>query len=520
MVDRDKSVTPILPNQGAASRSAARDLAQRAFSRSAGAPLISGNRLRLLRDATENYPAWLEAIKAAQHYVHFENYILADDPIGNEFADALIERAQAGLQVCLIYDWLGVFRKSSAAFWKRLREGGVEVRCYNPPRIDSPLGWISRDNRKQIVIDGEVGFVSGLCVAQMWLGDPAKNIAPWRDTGVEIRGPAVSELEHCFARIWATLGPPLPAKTIGLNDRETAAGGVDVRIVASEPAISGTFRLDQMVVTFAQRRVWLTDAYFLGAPTYMQALITSARDGVDVRMLLPRATDIPLIKIMSRVGYRPLLEAGVRIFEWNGTLLHAKTALVDGRWARVGSTNLNLASWLGNCELDAVVEDEAFAQEMEAMYLHDLSESTEVVLEGKRKVRPATAAVNKPAARKRGGSAARAAAGAVRIGNVLGAALTNRRVIEPVEIRLLAWTGFGALALAIVFVAFPRVLAYPAGALLAWIAVAVLYRSIRLSRGRRGSNATESTAAPSLAQTAAPRRTGNDQPTDIGTAPR
>jgi cardiolipin synthase len=173
----------------------------------------------------------------------------------------------------------------------------------------------------------------------------------------------------------------------------------------------------------------------------------------------------------------------VRIFEWNGSLLHAKTAVVDGRWSRVGSTNLNFASWSGNCELDAVVEDEGFAQQMEAMYLADLANATEVVLEGKRKLRKhgPTAAVS---SRDRKGSAGRAAAGAVRIGNVLGAALTNRRVIEPIETRLLAWTGLGLLVLAVLFVVFPRVLAYPAGVILAWLALALLYRSYRLHRGR------------------------------------
>jgi cardiolipin synthase len=454
----------------------ARTLAEQAFSRSAGAPLIAGNHVCLLRNAAENYPAWLEALRGARRRVHFENYILADDPIGARFADAMIERAQAGAQVRVIYDWLGVFGKSSRAFWARLRAGGVEVRCYNPPQLESPLGWVSRDHRKLLTVDGDVGFVSGLCVARMWVGDPAENIAPWRDTGVEIRGPAVADLERSFAHIWGMLGPPVPEDPRP-NGAIPPAGDVTVRIVASEPATSGTFRLDQLVVAFARQRVWLTDAYYLGAPTYVQALITSARDGVDVRMLLPRATDIPLLKIMSRVGYRPLLEAGVRIFEWNGSLLHAKSAVVDGRWARVGSTNLNLASWIGNCELDAVVEDEPFARKMEAMFLEDLANATEVVLAEKRRVR---APVATPPLRGQKGGAGRAAAGAVRIGNVLGAALTSRRVIEPIETRLLVWTGLGLLVLAGLFIVFPQVLAYPSGAVLAWIALALLYRSYRL----------------------------------------
>ncbi len=475
------SIPPRTQRSLSGAEAGARELAEQAFARSAGAPLLAGNHVSLLRNAAENYPAWLEAIAAARSRVHFENYILADDEVGNRFADALIERAQAGVTVRLIYDWLGTFRKASRAFWARLRAGGVEVRCFNPPRLDSPLGWISRDHRKQMIVDGEFGFVSGLCVARMWTGDPAKGIAPWRDTGVVIRGPAIADMERAFARIWASLGSPVPEDLIRSAADIAPQGDVNVRIVASEPATSGTFRLDQLVVAFARKRVWLTDAYYLGAPTYVQALVTSARDGVDVRMLFTRGSDIPLLKIMSRTGYRALLEAGVRIYEWNGSVLHAKTAVVDSRWARVGSTNLNFASWSGNCELDAVVEDEPFAQQMEAMYLDDLSHSTEVVLEGKRKLRKTNSA-GEVSSRDRKGSAVRVAAGAVRIGHVLGAALTNRRVIEPIETRLLAWTGFGLLVLATLFVAFPRALAYPVGAILAWLALALLYRSIRMQR--------------------------------------
>jgi cardiolipin synthase len=183
-------------------RSPARALANQAFSRAAGAPLIEGNRLRLLLDARENYPAWLEAIRAAKRHVHFENYIIHEDDAGRMFAEALIAKAQAGVRVRLVYDWIGGFWTASRVFWNRLRAGGVEVRCYNPPRLDSPLGWLSRDHRKTISVDGEVGFVTGLCVGRMWLGDPGKKIEPWRDTGVEVRGPSVADIEQAFAQVW------------------------------------------------------------------------------------------------------------------------------------------------------------------------------------------------------------------------------------------------------------------------------------------------------------------------------
>ncbi len=461
--------------------SSARDWAEQAFSRSAGAPLIAGNEVRLLRDAAENFPAWLAAIGAARHHVHFENYIFADDVIGNRFADALIARARAGVSVRVIYDWLGSFGKARSRLWTRLREAGVEVRGYNPPRLDSPLGWISRDHRKLIVVDGTIGFISGLCIADQWLGNPARGVAPWRDTGVALRGPALRDLERAFANVWASLGTPLPGNVRPPATPAATAGDVHVRVVASDPSTSGTFRLDQLVVAFARRRVWLTDAYYFGAPTYVQALITSARDGVDVRMLFTRTTDLPLLQIASRAGYRTLLEAGVRIFEWNGSVLHAKTAVIDGRWSRVGSTNLNFASWMGNCELDAVVEDEPFAQQMEAMYEDDLSRSTEIVLKERRKLRR-TGPRDPTSRHDRKGRATRAAAGAVRIGNVLGAALTNRRVIEPMEKRVLVWIGLALLIVAGLVLAFPRLFAYPAGILLVCLSLSLLARSLRLKR--------------------------------------
>ena len=153
-----------------------------------------------------------------------------------------------------------------------------------------------------------------------------------------------------------------------------------LRVIASVPHAAGIYRLDQLIAAGARRTLWLTDAYFVGVTPYVQALRAAARDGVDVRLLAPGASDVWLVRSLSRAGYRPLLEAGVRVFEWNGSMLHAKTAVADGRWARVGSTNLNLASWLGNWELDVAVEDERFASAMEAMFLEDLTRATEIVL--------------------------------------------------------------------------------------------------------------------------------------------
>ena len=460
-----------------------RSIADRAFSRAAGAPLIGGNCVRLLKDAEQNYPTWLNAISVAKKHIHFESYIIHEDRTGERFADALVDKAREGVRVRLIYDWMGGLGKTSRRFWNRLRLNGVEVRCYNPPRLDSPLSWLSRDHRKMLAVDSEVGFITGLCVGRMWVGEPEKNIQPWRDTGVEVRGPAVADIERAFGQVWAMMSEPIPEDELVNNNTPVPAGNTNIRIVATVPDTAALFRLDQLIAALARERMWLTDAYYAGTAPYVQALRAAARDGVDVRLLVPNATDIPIVRVFSRAGYRPLLEAGVRVFEWNGTMVHAKTAVADGRWARVGSTNLNIASWLGNCELDAVIEDESFASQMEDMYLQDLTNATEIVLDAKRKVRaPGEPRHPVPVATSGGGSVGRAAAGALRISNAVGAAFTSRRVFEPVEARILLATGALLLGLCILFGFFPRVPAYTGVVILGWIALALLYRGYKLYR--------------------------------------
>ena len=460
-----------------------RALANQAFSRAAAASLIEGNNVRLLKDAAENYPAWLAAIGNAKRYIHFESYIIHEDDAGWSFAEALVRKAREGVRVRLIYDWMGGLGKTSRRFWNSLRAGGVEVRCYNPPQLDSPFGWVSRDHRKTLTVDGEVGFVTGLCVGRMWVGEPEKKLEPWRDTGVEVRGPAVADIEQAFARVWEVTGEPVPVDEIARRDQIAKAGEIAVRVVAGEPATAGLMRLDQLVAALAKKQLWLTDAYYAGTSSYVQALRAAARDGVDVRLLVPNATDIPILRPLSRAGYRPLLEAGVRVFEWNGTMLHAKTAVADTNWARVGSTNLNVASWFGNLELDLVVEDAAFGEQMDQMYMQDLENATEIVLDARHKLRaPNEPRHPHPATTSSAGSAGRAAAGALRISNAVGAAFTNRRVLEPVEARIMITAGVLLIVFAVVFVFFPRVLAYPLALILIWIAFALLYRGYRLHR--------------------------------------
>jgi len=472
------AMEPIASAPGAAPPTMLRLLAEQAFSRAAGAPLLGGNRVDLLIDAEAAFEAWLAAIAGATGTILFENYIFRDDALGHRFLDALVERARAGVRVCVVRDWLGCLGQSSAGFWAPLIDAGGEVRVYNPPRFASPFGWLSRDHRKLLVVDQTVGFVGGICVSGTWLGDAAKRIEPWRDTAIAVYGPAVGELVHAFADVWSQLGEPLDDGVSARAARALPCGQTDLRVVATVPNTAGLYRLDQLIAGMARTNLWLTDAYFVGVAPYVQALIAAARDGVDVRLLVPGSSDIPAVGSLSRAGYRPLLEAGVRVFEWNGSMLHAKTAVADGRWARVGSSNLNLASWIGNCEIDVAIEDQAFARLMEAQYEQDLTRATEIVLKMPRRRRGASGSARGSA----GGSSGRAAAGALRIANSIGAAITNRRVLGPAECAPLLFAGVLLFLAAALAALWPRLVAWPLAALALWIGASLVVRYAELRR--------------------------------------
>lgn len=455
---------------------------ERAFSRITGSEPVDGNRVRLLKDAGENYPAWFDAVARARRWVHFENYIVADDAIGRRFSDLLRERARAGVKVRFLYDWWGSLGRASWGFWSRLEEAGVEVRAFNRPQASSPLSGLRRNHRKVLTVDGEVAFVSGLCLAGTWLGDPEEGVDPWRDTGIELRGPAVADVDLAFAETWEKAGGSLPALELPPVPAGSAGKPVRVRVVRGRPGQLSTYRLDQLIAAAARRSLWLTDAYFVATTAYVQALTEAVRDGVDVRLLVPGSSDVPAVQVLARSGYRPLLEAGIRVFEWNGSMLHAKTAVCDGRWARIGSTNLNLVSWLTNWELDVTVEDRRFARLMEDAYLEDLRNATEIVLGTKDRVRP-SAPPQPPRGRPRHpGSGARIAAGAVGLGSTAGAAITGSRPLSATEWRVVGKIGLSFLAVALLIGLFPRAFVLPLAAVLAWFGLGLLARAWRLRR--------------------------------------
>jgi cardiolipin synthase len=361
----------------AAARALPPEVVERAMDRAAGSRPIPGNRVVLLFDGPEVYPAMLERIAAARKWIHLDNYIIRSDATGLRFADALVERARAGIPVRVQTDWFGSLT-TRRRFWRRLRRAGVSVRWFNPPRPLRLRENLSRDHRKLLVIDGETAVTGGLCLGNEWAGDPAAGRQPWRDTGVAIDGPAAAALDRAFASVWRLTGPPLEEGE--LSAEAPMRGESVVRVVAGEPGGVRASRATELLLAGAAERIWITDAYLVAPRGLYQGLLDAAHEGVDVRVLVPGTSDLPRVQRLTRVDYYDLLRAGVRIFEWRGPMLHAKTIVVDGRWIRIGSSNLNLSSLLANYEIDILADDVALARAMEAQFRRDIDRSVEVRL--------------------------------------------------------------------------------------------------------------------------------------------
>lgn len=498
---------PVLALPRAEGAAAARAAAGERFSgpameRATGAPRIEGNALRLEFEGPATFDAWIEAILAAERHVHFENYILRDDRIGRAFRDALIQKAREGVEVRLLYDWVGCWA-TPRRFWRPFREAGVEVRAFNRPALRDPFGILQRDHRKLVVVDGVVAFVGGFCVGVEWAGDVRARIAPWRDTGVEVRGPAAAAAARTFERIWAQIGravpPRVPADPVGVPP----AGETPVWVIEGEPWRSRVYRATQLAAASARDRLWITDPYFLAPRPVSEALAAAARDGVDVRILVPGHNNWPVVGGLSRGGYRFLLEAGVRIFEWQGAMIHAKSAVADGVWSRVGSSNLNAASLLGNWEIDVAVLDGELAAQLEGLFLADLTSSVEIVLPGKSargaavgdgerypdlpppprsSLEPEGTLQQRIGRWSAGGSTGWRITDLVRAGSTLGDALAGRRTLAREGRTVLLTGSVAALAAAALAVAFPRLLAWSVAFVLGWLGIVGVVRALAASR--------------------------------------
>ena len=438
-----------------------------AINRAAGGRPVPGNQAHLLIDGPNAYRAMLEIIARASRWVHFENYIIRSDAAGWRFGELLARRAREGIQVRVLYDWLGSFA-TSRGFWRYLRDAGVEVRVFRPPQLIDIVANISRNHRKLVVADGAHAVLGGLCIGCEWTGENHAGAHPWRDTAVEIHGPAAAVLDQSFADVWGVAGGKVPAdQTAGVVE---PAGSAEVRVISGGPGRERTYRVIELLAAGGIERLWITDAYLVAPPRLFQALRDCARDGVDVRLLVPGSSDLPLIRNLSRIGYRELLRSGVRIYEWDGPMLHAKTIVCDDRWVRIGSSNLNPSSLRGNYELDVLIEDTGLAGAMEAQFRRDISRSREVAsrpVRGPKRISralPAALTRQSPEVASTGYRRSRRERRR-RAVLVLRAIASNARrsVFGPISALFLV---LGAL-----FVALPRASAYVLAGLCAWVAL-------------------------------------------------
>ncbi len=486
------------PDVGGSTEHAQRGVGlNRALARTSDAPLRDGNKLALLENGPRTYDDWLAAITRARRWVHLDNYIFQNDTTGRRFVEALSQKAAEGVRVRVLHDWFGCM-DVPRSFWESLREAGVEVRSVNPPALGAPLGVIRRDHRKLLAVDGEYASTGGVCISDGWLVTSPDTGLPYRDTAVSVYGPAVADVERAFAGVWNEAGEALPEEERPGPRTIQAAGEEQVRVVVQEPRRMRTLRMLELLAAGVANRMWVTDAYFLSMPTLTQALMAAARDGVDVRVLVPATNDIRWIGTASRAGYRQFLEAGVRIFEYGGPMIHAKTVVADGWWSKVGSTNLNISSLFANWEIDLVAEDPGFAEQMERLFERDLAEAREVRLVGTvghQEVRPERPIDTSNRGARRGvvGSGSGSSATIARVGSV--ALQKSGAPLRSDEHALAAAVSASLLGISLLGFRFPQILAWPVafiGVILGGLGV------VRAARSREsdGSSSTVVAEAP------------------------
>ncbi len=356
-----------------------------------GHPLTAGNRVSLLVDGPATYEAMLEAISAAKDHINFETFTFSDDEIGRRFADAFIEKQKEGVRVNLIYDAIGS-SSTPDAFFQCLRENGVNVLEFNPidpAKARGKLRIIQRDHRKVMIVDGKIGFTGGVNVSDVYSSSvpslheaTGKPNAGWRDTDLRIEGPAVAQLQELFLDTWREQkGPRLPERNY--FPPLEARGDALAEVIGSTPGSANRLTFVMYVAAFqhAYYSIHLTNPYFVPDHQTVKALRNAARRGVDVKILLPSISDSSLILYAGRSHYEDLLEAGVRVYERRDRMVHAKTATVDGVWSTVGSTNMDLWSFLRDNEINVIVVEKNFAREVEQIFEKDLGRSNEITKE-------------------------------------------------------------------------------------------------------------------------------------------
>lgn len=354
-----------------------------------GTPLTVGNKVTLLQDGPATYKAMFAAIGQAKDHINVESYIIDDDELGRQFMDLLIEKQLQGVQVNLIYDSFGSVA-TPKTFFDRLRQAGVNVLEFNPVNpLAAKKAWAPnhRDHRKLLVVDGRTAFMGGINISNVYSSGSSVGIGKeqvdltsgWRDTDIQVDGPAVAELQKLFLQTWD--------KQRGENGKAAAAknhfpaispqGREVVRAIGSTP--DDPFSLIYLTlisaITNAEKQVYITNAYFVPDPQLIKALLDAATRGVDVRLVLPSHSDSDVAFYAGRSHYSKLLNGGVKIYERQSAVLHVKTAVIDGVWSCLGSSNLDWRSAIDNDEINAIVLGREFGRKMQLAFSKDIEAS-------------------------------------------------------------------------------------------------------------------------------------------------
>lgn len=357
------------------------------------APLMSGNRVDALIDGPQTYEAIEAELTKARHHIHIETFIFGADDIGRRFGDLLAKKHREGVEVRVLYDSIGSM-ETPKTFFDELRAQGIEVREFRPINpVKNPRIWDiqNRDHRKIIVVDGRVGFTGGINIDSTYSSASTSRPGPkrgmedgWRDTHVRVQGPAVRQLQTLFFESWGQAGERVPdSGSLAYLPDIKPAGDMLVAIVANDSesddrSLYGTYRA---AFTHAREHLWITHAYFAPNDELLTAMEDAARRGVDVRVILPAFTDSKIVLNATQATYTRLLKSGVRIYELQDALLHAKSVVIDGTVSIVGSANLDMRSFLHNDEANAIVVSRDFGQRMEQVFARDQRASREVSLE-------------------------------------------------------------------------------------------------------------------------------------------
>jgi cardiolipin synthase len=356
----------------------------------AGTPLVPGNDVALLNDGPDTYKAIFEEIERATDHVNIEFYTIEDDETGRRLAEMVLRKRAQGVAVNIIYDGVGSIG-TPREYFDRLRKGGVTVVEFNPVNpLTAATGWRlnHRDHRKIVIVDGKVAFTGGINISGVYSGGSVRSesrggaAAGWRDTSVRIAGPAVADMQRLFLANLKKHGKE-PVEERNWFPDIKPQGKHPVRVIGSSPddAVPAIFVTLVSAIRNAARSVHLTMAYFAPDPQTLDALTGAVARGVEVQLILPSHTDFWGILYAGRSHYTRLLEAGVEIHERQERLLHAKTAVIDGIWATVGSSNIDWRSFLHNEELNVVILGQDFARQLEESFRRDLSQSKRIALE-------------------------------------------------------------------------------------------------------------------------------------------